>query len=249
MKKIIIILAVLTVSIVLLKSFTDILGAPEYIYADDYTDNVFYKVDEVEELELWDPSQYTLKHLKYCGNLKRLVISSTPYDNLDFISDLEITYFCIVAECRDWSKISTLTHLNELTIAFSDFDDVALLQSMSELESLYLSCRGTVDISRIGELPKLNELSICAQNDDISDISKCTQLTSLSIFNCKNIKDISFLMDMDNIEEIYLQSLDIEDYSFLTKMKSLKTVKIWNIPLGDEIIKELQDKGVDVAEV
>lgn len=54
---------------------------------------------------------------------------------------------------------------------------------------------------------------------------------------------------MDNIEELYLQCLDIEDYSFLTEMKSLKSVKIWEIPLDDEIIKELQDKGVAVVDV
>lgn len=248
----IIVLTVLTVSIVLLKSFTDILGAPKYIYADDYTENVFYKVDEVEELKLWGPtpSKYTLKHLKYCSNLNKLLISTAPYfipyENLDFISDLKITDLYIVAKCSDWSKISTLTHLDHLCINLSNFDDVSLLREMSELEYLHINTDETVVLSRIGELPKLNELHIYAQNDDISDISQCTQLTSLSIYGCKNVKDISFLKDMDNIKKLYLQGLNIEDHSFLTEMKGLENVTIKYMQIEDEIIKELQDKGVTV---
>lgn len=251
MKKIITVIIALTVSIVLLKSFTDILGAPKYLYMDDCPVIDFEKVDEVEELELRCPSKYTLKQLKYCSNLKELTIITTPLDstqlkNLDFISDLKITDFGIYAECRDWSKISTLTHLNVLTIGYSNFDDLSLLRAMSELESLRIDSDKTVDLSQISKLPKLKELLIDIPNDDISDICGCTQLTSLYIYECKNVKDFSFLKDMDNIKELCLLQLNIEDQSFLTEMKGLEKVTIVYMQIEDEIIKELQDKGVTV---
>ncbi|MDE7294373.1 MAG: hypothetical protein K2N72_08110 [Oscillospiraceae bacterium] len=251
MKKIItaiIILTVLTVSIVLLKCFTDILGAPLYIYdtTGSYrTGKDFYKTDEVYELELRGPSKNTLNHLKYCSNLKKLTIFA-KLDNLDFISDLEITDLFVFVECNDWSKIGTLTHLKRLDVFRSDFNDVSLLREMSELETLHIHSQEIVDISHIGELPKLNDLDICVQNDDISDISNCTNLTSLGIIGCPNITDISFLKDMDNVKELLLQGLNIEDQSFLTEMNGLESVDIRYMQIEDEIIRELQDKGVTV---
>ena len=67
----IIVMAVFSAAIVIMKKYTDIFGAPEYLYMNDCPVIDFKKVDEVEKLELWDPSQYTLKQLKYCSNLKK----------------------------------------------------------------------------------------------------------------------------------------------------------------------------------
>lgn len=254
-KKILIIAAVIVVSVslVFIRKYTDILGVPGYIRVEDNPVYVFEKADKIEKLELLYPSEYELKikSLKDYINLKELIISTdniyVPYENLDFISDLDITYCCILGECRDWSKISTLTHLNYLSICRSDFNDVSLLRAMSDLETLCIDSDETVDFSQIEDLPKLNKLEICTPNNDISDISQCAQLTSLNIHGCKNIKDYSFLKDMDNIKELNIEYFNITDNSFLTEMKGLESVTIWHIQLEDEIIKELQDKGVTVT--
>lgn len=223
-----------TIIITFLKCFTGVLGKPIFILVDNHSGKSIVKTSSLVNIDLVDPSQFTLSNLKYCSNLQTLcLITHSEYENLNFIGDLKITSFYFSGECKDWSKLNELIHLKTLSISYSNFDDLSLIKDMNNLEELTIQTTSVVDFSEIIELHKLSEISIDVGNTDISDISKLTQINTLDIFRCSNLDNIDFLKSMDNIQVLSLDRLCIDDYFALTQMKKLKCVKLFKIYTDD----------------
>lgn len=239
-----IVLAVLALS---LRLFTDTFGKPKYIRIESYAEKSFMKIDEVEDLWLHNPSEFTLKNIKYCNKLNHLIIVSfTGLDDLSFLSDLNITSLTLWIKCSDWGGISELKKLRKLQIYHSDFSDLSLLSDMTELEELTLQTTASVNFLDLSDLINLNSLAIDVGNNDISDVSKLTNLKKLDLYRCNNVNDFSFLKRMDEVEELRLDRLCIYDYSFLFEMNSLKCLDLFEQELNDNMISDLQNKGVTV---
>lgn len=141
-------------------------------------------------------------------------VTFTDWDGkIQTISGSASTASITICNGTDYAKLSRLTGLRDLRLAFHSFspDDLEPLKTLTRLEVLNVSYEGLTDISALSGLGNLRDLCLIGNQ----------------------IKDISPLSNLRNLEELRLQSNDIEDLSPLADLRKLSLLCLDCNPVRD----------------
>lgn len=152
---------------------------------------------------------------------------------------VEQIYSDTFLECNNLKKIECGQGTKSISMSVYDDDnnsiEIAGFDAMENLEELSISLSETQDISEFAALQKLEWLSLNINGRalDLQVLRGLTNLTDLQIRGMDNVKDISWLGDMECLESIALISknhLDEDiDFKELEKLKNVETLDIWGI--------------------
>lgn len=136
-------------------------------------------------------------------------------------------------------SIKTLDLLNEylfykrpdvylrLTNYSEPLTDLSFLNSMKNLENLYLDIYDIKNFNLIGELKNLKGLILSdtkSKNISLEPISNLDELNYLSISGLK--KDIDSLSNLEKVNELALRSLTLDNLNFLVKYNELEKISV-----------------------
>lgn len=117
---------------------------------------------------------------------------------------------------NDITELTKLKNLNSLSVNAEQMNDISILKQFDNLLYLYLYRHDDVDLSALGELTKLQNLSIEYEYRDneyyddrvfITDISYLENLTNLTYLNISCLEDLSqveYLKGLTNLQNLYL---------------------------------------------
>jgi hypothetical protein len=100
----------------------------------------------------------------------------------------------------------------------------------------------TDDISRLADLPDIEDLSIDGiQAPDISFLGKLTKLQSLSARGC-GIRDISVLSKLVHLKYVWLNGNGISDCTPRLRLHDLEIIELQDNPVTSDMIEKLRQK-------
>ena len=155
-----------------------------------------------------DSSFVFLEELKKFNNLKSITL------RYGFIHD------------DNYNIFSCLKNLSEIVFDNCKFEDADLIASLN-INALSLINCDIRSYDFIDSFDDLRELTIVSGNVKFSKINNLNKLRylQLSYSNIINLFDNSIL-NIDSIEELYIDNTNINDFSFLNNMSKLKKVSI-----------------------
>ena len=155
-----------------------------------------------------DSSFVFLEELRKFNNLKSITLryGFIHDDNYNIFSCLKNLFEIVFDNCKfeDADLIASL-NINALSLINFDIRSYDFIDSFDDLRELTI-VSGNVKFSKINNLNKLRYLQ-------------------LSYSNIINLFDNSIL-NIDSIEELYIDNTNINDFSFLNNMSKLKKVSI-----------------------
>ena len=106
----------------------------------------------------------------------------------------------------DASVLQYCTKVKYLDLGHNDeLPDIDFVRNMPELEVLIIAMTAVRDISPLENCPKLEYLELNSTNiSDISPLKNSTGLHHLNIAGCPNIKDISSLYGLTELERLWI---------------------------------------------
>lgn len=193
------------------------------------------------------------------SNLQELVLKETNVDDQSFnvilqsckkLRTLEIdeTYSKTLTSVS-LAAIGELTYLENLYMSNNNIDDQNLLkitQSCKNLQKFSLiKCKNLsgLHLSTIANFQKLHSLVFddISLNDQIlqSILQSCKSLTSLTIINCKKLTGIGISKiaekPFSQLSELKINSIDIDDKTFLEIMRSHSKIQILGLTSCDQL--------------
>ena len=145
-----------------------------------------------------------------------------------FIFELRnVTYIAANRKCIDnYSWLNKLTKLTELNLDSSDFEDLSLIENLTELKTLFLGQTYIRKLSSLAKLTKLEYLYIHGTEvSDLRPLGRITTLKDLSLGNT-NIKSIKSLKNLVNLERLLLRNTKVTDFSELSGLINLKKLSL-----------------------
>lgn len=124
--------------------------------------------------------------------------------------------------------------VREIDVYVTTQKDIDKISELTTLDSLYIniSAEGMeagVDLSPLGKLNNLRELTIhlvLTGTMDLSFIGQLSSLEYLSLFRFTDIDDLAFLERMPTLKEIYLEYVEDVDLSYLQNNHELQVIYI-----------------------
>ncbi len=106
----------------------------------------------------------------------------------------------------DASVLKYCTEVKYLDLGHNDdLADLSFVANMPNLEVLIIAMTAITDISPLQNCPKLEYLELNSTNiADISALGKCVGLHHLNIAGCPNIKDITALYGLSELERLWI---------------------------------------------
>ena len=147
--------------------------------------NILDNPADIRELGL-NAGADSLDGIELFENLETLYINYLEFDNIDALIHAK--------------------HLKNLTLGYSEnLADFAVLEKLSELETLSLEAGELKTLDFVSGLKQLNTLKIDGGKlRNLSGLENCTTLKSLSIINCMDLKDMSAVSELINLQELAL---------------------------------------------
>lgn len=173
----------------------------------------------------------SLQGLEAAAFLEELVLDGNPLDGIDAIAPLK--------------------RINFLSLMSTGTEGLEPLRGLTGVQKLLLSDNRISDLSPLAGMTQLTDLLI--GHNAIEDLSalRGKPLTWITASHNK-IRDIGVLAEIPSLETLYLDHNLIEDLSPLLRLPKLRTVALHDNPLNaqsQEILKQLEDKGVEIATV
>ena len=187
-------------------------------------------------------------------NLKELYMYQAVGTNTEAISKLKnlesLSYYVssereYLYEAKPDVPFRELPKLKNLRI-YGEYDDYGFLNEIPSLESVYvrvtkempldslfecsavtsLEIEGFADLNGIEKLTKLENLTINFREPDLAPVGKLKNLKYLKIYCHTEVKNISALGNLSTLEELFLHSLENNDWNFLSKLKNVKKLNV-----------------------
>ena len=217
------------------------------VYKKDYEDITREEVEAITSLELaYDENYYrTIAYTLANGEAGMLYFDDTSIDTSDFsrFKGLEHLYAdgCTLEE----GDLTGLDKLHSLHCQDVSLIELAEIIKPEQLTSLSFECSiFSSDLSNIGLFANLDELAIQGYYSDI-DISPLTDLTSLhklEITNGNEITSFAVLYDMPQLTSLSIESDNLRDIGFLANMTELEELTLSHTELMDiSILSECAD--------
>ena len=178
-----------------------------------------FKINKIISLK----SLYTLNNLLHFECMHALKI------DMSYLPSLSSLY---IKDDKKIENIGSITHLRELLITSTKYDDCTHLSTLKELEELRLcgkikSLKGIESLSRLHYL----KVSYCSDLVDLEALNKLVHLKKVHVERCKKIMDFTFLIDNPYIEDLFIDNLD--SVGFVEFMPNLKKFNFWNCKDGN----------------
>jgi len=246
---------------------------------DVLTQNELLSLDSLLSSVLGDEI-VSLKGIEHCENLVYLNMALEKISNISPISELEKLEELNLSQnhrIKDITPLKNLTNLKHLVLDENLISDISPLANLVNLEYLELSYNPINSINALGNLSKLKTLYLAKSRQnaegvisDLSPISKCKKLEQLWITGFVNVKDISCLKTLTNIENLnitwckvesiealsYMEELErlrldqnqISDITPLKNLSELNYVRLWDNQIKD-ISSLVENKNIDKGDV
>lgn len=185
-----------------------------------------YKLSDLGTLTMFD--HLTTLHI---APVEGLANNST---NLQSLADLPQLSKLILERCQpeDHAPLAALTQLTHLVIEGSRCKDFEFLSNLTQLTHLKLcyTLLTDADLQLISKLPKLTCLDIggCEDITDISPLVQLENLTELYFRNNRNIRDFSPIGRMSNLRLLNFREMseNLSDIRFLRSLPHLTDLSI-----------------------
>ena len=180
----------------------------------------------VENKTIFDKMPFDINPVGKLTNLEKLSITNIKMKNIKTIGNLKklqhLEFYNLYLSDNSISPLSSLTNLKYLSIYDSPYDlranNIQPLKTLVNLETLILSGLSIRDLSPLAGLKNLQNLGFYrAQVSNISPLANLTNLRSLSL-NYTQVTDIQPIVNLKNLKQLYL----------------------YDSPVGNEQIKQLQ---------
>ncbi len=193
----------------------------------DITDRALNKSDLLllTELEIKDIEIRSLKGMKECINLNKLILQNCSLSNISdikYLTSLKYLNIALNPQINDITPIGYLSNLEVFLASGNNIDNIKPLENNYNLRRLYLN--NTKKIMDISPLSKLTELRVLEFYDNqISDIAPVSNLINLERFWCNQnkISDISPIHSLTNLKYLLLSNNTITDLEPLSELKKL----------------------------
>ncbi|MCG9129508.1 leucine-rich repeat domain-containing protein [Candidatus Poribacteria bacterium] len=196
------------------------------------------KLKELNELTIgWaEPEVKSLKGLEYATDLKTLLIRNgykiEDYSSISRLKSLnELTLYQL--KLKNLKSLRNLTQLKILSLWYNDLKDISSIVHLKNLTQLSISRNPIADITPLRELTNLTDLSL-VENPiiDITPLNKLTNLTTLRIGN-NQVNDITPLANLTKLTTLRLHDNHISDISPLSRLTNLKQLNIFHNKVKD----------------
>ena len=192
---------------------------------EQYTEE---ELKQVDELVIENDMNLDLSVLKYFENLKTLEMR-----NLE-INDNTLNI------------ILSLNSLTNLRFQLCEIENISKIKDLN-LTSLHLDCCKIKNYEFIYELINLQELTLTGVEIDINKLNNLTNLKYLNISHSTCTNDI---LDIQNLEHLYIDNSYIIDINFTENLANLKELSLSNEQYEDkkELIERLKQKEVEILD-
>jgi hypothetical protein len=166
-----------------------------------------------------------------------------PYDNL-VRKGATATEIKTLGDAKGWEKVLTNRRLKSLEVAYLSQEKAEQLGALKSLEKLIIRNGGVTNLSSLGELGKLTELTIESAGSlrDFSFLGDLKVIRSLRLAGMNRFKDVSVLEALPRLRRFELVSTDY--WSRLPTLKSFGGLKqlrelFVGYPTGDDSLEPL----------
>lgn len=183
-------------------------------YGDEITSfAALYEMPQLTSLSIESNSLRDIGFLSSMAELEELSLSNTELMDISILSECAdtVTKLHLIDNyyVEDYSVISDFTHLTDLSLSATLYDDYGILPelgNMPNLKSLYLS--GYSNVSNLADATGLEELMLNGYyGDDLSPLAALTSLKHLTFRNVScEVSEIEPIRQLTALEEIRLES-------------------------------------------
>ena len=177
------------------------------------------------------PGKVSLEGLYEMPGLRELAYQDRKIrPDLARLPQLEVLYAA-------WSKglagFDALTRLRHLLVTGLGEADCAFMAALTALEQLRVSGGTVASLHGIEGLPRLAEVKLdhCAKLADAKALARLSALAHLHVEKCKLLRDFSWLVGADALDDLFVSELD--SIAFVPRMKALRALKFWDLADGD----------------
>lgn len=163
-------------------------------------------------------------------NLKSLYLEGSEITGLENMNCIQMIQLKINDVHTDYSSLYNFPQLKELSIIgmWNNCETVAFLSEMTDLVSFEIHTTSGYDMTAIESLMNLKQLGIYSPYSSI-DLSGLINLEELTIVNVNinddsDYLDFSSISELEKIKKLSLESVRQNDYGFLGKLYSLKSL-------------------------
>lgn len=191
-----------------------------------YTEEELSKVDE---LLIDNDEELDITVLKYFTNLETLEIRNLNVDN----DTLNI--------------ILSLKNLKDLKFQLCEIENAHRLKELN-LIGLHLDCSEIDDFSFIYEMGNLESLTLTGVSN--LNIDKLNTLENLKYLNISHTNCSNGVLNIEKLEELYIDNSSIEDISFALNLNNLKTLSLSKEQYENkkELIDKLKSKNIEILD-
>lgn len=186
-------------------------------------------LQNLEALDLNANRIYTIDELRYLTKITVLVVGSNHILDFTPIENLDLTFF---SAGKNYNKsvqvLQNFKNLTGLVIESNYISDFSFLKNLTKLKRLNIERQSVdeIDIDAIQYLENLEELYI--NQNRIKDFLPISSLKKLKWLFAEDVqlKDPSFLKELDAIKQLHLANNEISDPTFLDDMQELYYVDL-----------------------
>lgn len=187
------------------------------------------ELSTVDELVIDNDENLDITVLKYFINLETLEIRNMTIDN----DTLNI--------------ILSLKKLKDLKFQLCEIENSNLLKEI-KLLGLHLDCSKIDDYSFVYEMTELESLTLTGLSN--LDIDKLNKLINLKYLNISHTQCTDDVLNIESLEELYIDSSNIKDINFTLNLPNLKTLSLSKEQYENkkEIINKLKSKNIEILD-
>lgn len=187
------------------------------------------ELSTVDELVIDNDENLDITVLKYFINLETLEIRNMTIDN----DTLNI--------------ILSLKKLKDLKFQLCEIENPNLLKEI-KLLGLHLDCSKIDDYSFVYEMTELESLTLTGLSN--LDIDKLNKLINLKYLNISHTQCTDDVLNIESLEELYIDSSSIKDINFTLNLPNLKTLSLSKEQYENkkEIINKLKSKNIEILD-
>lgn len=175
----------------------------------------------------FDDPRSAAEVLEHPENIKELGFNCgvDRLDGIDLFENVE-TLFMDDSEINNIDSLINLQNLRNLSLSFYEQSvDFTVLGKLPNLEKIYLDASGLKTLDFAGKLEHLNTLCIYGGTlRSLSGLENCSALKTLWITDCFDLKDMSGVAGLTNLQELVLEipyGCSEPDLNQLTGLKKL----------------------------
>ena len=143
--------------------------------------------------------------------------------------------------------ILSLKKLKDLKFQLCEIENSNLLKEI-KLFGLNLDCSKIDDYSFVYEMTELESLTLTGLSN--LDIDKLNKLINLKYLNISHTQCTDDVLNIESLEELYIDSSNIKDINFTLNLPNLKTLSLSKEQYENkkEIINKLKSKNIEILD-